>query len=505
MTDPILVARGKADHVLLPRMANRHGLVAGATGTGKTVTLQSLAESLSRIGVPVFAADVKGDLSGVSQAGGGNDRVTARLQELGLSDFPYAGSPVQFWDVYGKQGHPIRTTVSEMGPLLLARLMNLNEVQSGVLQIVFRAADDDGLLLLDLKDLRRMVQWVGENASQLTTEYGNVSPASVGAIQRALLTLEEQGADQLFGEPSLALDDLMQTDGEGRGVINILAANQLMQSPRTYATLLLWLLSELFETLPEVGDADKPKLVFFFDEAHLLFEDMPSALEDKIEQVVRLIRSKGVGIYFVTQNPIDVPDRVLGQLGNRVQHALRSFTPRDEEAIKKSAETFRTNPDLDVATAITELGVGEALVSLLDDRGTPGVTGRALIVPPHSRIGPATAEERDAVIKSSLVAGHYEAASDRESAYEKLTTRATEAATAAKAAARIKEDEKVQAKREKELARSASHSRSSGSRGGRRSDSIGEAMAKSTARSIGSSLGRSIVRGVFGNLFRKKS
>ena len=430
MADPILIAKGKQDIFLLPHMANRHGLVAGATGTGKTVTLQTLAEGFSRIGVPVFAADVKGDLSGVSQAGGGNEKVDARIKQLGLTDHAFAGSPVEFWDVFGEKGHPVRTTVTEMGPLLLARLMNLNETQTGVLTLVFRVADDEGMLLLDLKDLRSLVQWAGENASEFTTEYGNISTASIGAIQRGLLMLEEQGAERLFGEPALNLADLLQTDAEGRGVINILAADKLLQSPRAYATLLLWLLSELFETLPEVGDPDKPKLVFFFDEAHLLFEDMPDALEEKIEQVVRLIRSKGVGIYFVTQNPIDVPDKVLAQLGNRVQHALRAFTPRDQKAIDKSAETFRTNPELDVAEAITELEVGEALVSLLEEKGAPGVVQRAYVVPPRGRLGPVTDAERQAVLARSLIAGHYEKAVDRESAYEMLKVTAEKAAKA---------------------------------------------------------------------------
>jgi DNA helicase HerA-like ATPase len=488
VTAPILIGKGKRDEFLLPHMANRHGLVAGATGTGKTVTLQTLAEGFSRIGVPVFAADVKGDLSGVSQAGGGNERVEARVQQLGLKDFAYGGSPVEFWDVFGEKGHPVRTTVTEMGPLLLARLMNLNETQTGVLTLVFRVADDEGMLLLDLKDLRSIVQWAGENASEFTTEYGNISTASIGAIQRGLLTLEEQGGDRLFGEPALNLQDLLQTDSEGRGVINILAADKLMQSPRAYATLLLWLLSELFETLPEVGDPDKPTLVFFFDEAHLLFEDMPDALQEKIEQVVRLIRSKGVGVYFVTQNPIDVPDKVLAQLGNRVQHALRAFTPRDQKAIDKSAETFRTNPEFDVAQVITELEVGEALVSMLEEKGAPSVVQRVYVVPPRGRLGPVTDAERQAALAGSVIAGHYEQAVDRDSAYEMLKVKAAEAAKAEAAEVKEKEREKV----------------ASRSRGGRRSDSIPEAMAKSTVRSIGSSLGRQIVRGILGGMFGRR-
>jgi DNA helicase HerA-like ATPase len=467
-------------------MANRHGLVAGATGTGKTVSLQVLAEAFSRIGVPVFAADVKGDLSGISQAGGGNAKVEERARQLGLSDFAYEATPVVFWDVFGEKGHPVRATVSEMGPLLLSRLLNLNETQTGVLTIVFRIADDSGMLLLDLKDLRSMAQYVGDNASEFTTEYGNISTASVGAIQRGLLTLEEQGGDRLFGEPALNLEDLIQTGTNGRGVVNVLAADKLFQSPKAYATFLAWLLSELFEQLPEIGDPEKPKLVFFFDEAHLLFEDAPQELEDKIEQVVRLIRSKGVGVYFVTQNPIDVPDKVLAQLGNRVQHALRSFTPRDEKAIQKSAETFRTNPKLDVAAAITELGVGEALVSMLNEKGAPEIVERAFVLPPRSRIGPATDDERRKVIEGSVLYGHYEKAVDRESAHEMLKVRAEAAAKAAEQEAQVK----AEAKATKPA--------------GRGRESLAEAMAKSTARSIGSGLGRQIVRGILGGIFGRK-
>jgi DNA helicase HerA-like ATPase len=462
-------------------MANRHGLIAGATGTGKTVTLQTLSEAFSRLGVPVFAADVKGDMSGMSRPGGQNPKVAERVTQLGLSDHVYEGYPVTFWDVFGEQGHPVRATVSEMGPLLLSRLLNLNDTQTAVLTLVFRVADDNGMLLLDLKDLRSAVQWAGENASDFTTEYGNISTASVGAIQRGLLTLEEQGGERLFGEPALNLFDLIQTDSSGRGVINILAADKLLQSPKLYATLLLWLLSELFEQLPEVGDPDQPKLVFFFDEAHLLFEDMPEALEEKIEQVVRLIRSKGVGVYFVTQNPIDVPDKVLAQLGNRIQHALRAFTPRDQKAIEKSAETFRSNPKLDVAAAITELGVGEALVSLLEEKGSPGIVERALIIPPRSMLGPITPDQRQSLMRQSLVAGAYEKAVDRESAYEMLKVKAEAAA---------KEAEAARIEKAKQPARS----------GGRSRESLPEAMAKSTVRSIGSSLGRQIVRGILGGI-----
>ena len=431
MIQPLPIAKSSRELCLLPALANRHGLISGATGTGKTVTLQTMAEAFSSIGVPVFMADVKGDLAGLSQAGAMNPRLKERIDKLALGNFPFSGSPTAFWDVYGVLGHPVRATVSEMGPLLLARLLNLNETQGGVLMLVFKIADDKGLLLLDLKDLRSMVQHVGDNARQFTTEYGNISSASIGAIQRGLLAIDEQGGDHFFGEPALNIADLMQTDDKGRGVINILAADKLMNAPKAYATLLLWLLSELFEELPEVGDPEKPKLVFFFDEAHLLFNDAPPALLEKIEQVVRLIRSKGVGVYFVTQNPLDVPETVLGQLGNRVQHALRAFTPRDQKAVKTAATTLRSNPDLDVQKAITELSVGEALVSLLDEKGRPSIVERAFVLPPHSRIGPVTMEERTASIKRSLVAGTYEQLVDRESAYEVLRARREQTATAA--------------------------------------------------------------------------
>jgi DNA helicase HerA-like ATPase len=422
MAQPILIAKSGATELqLLPGMANRHGLVAGATGTGKTVTLQTLAEGFSAQGVPVFLADVKGDLAGISQPGGQSAQVAARVRELGLKDYQPTGFPVAFWDVFGEQGHPVRATVSEMGPLLLARLFQLNETQAGVLNLVFKIADEHGLLLLDLKDLRAVLKHVGENAAAFTTEYGNVSAASIGAIQRQLLTLESQGADLFFGEPALNLDDLIQTDPSGRGVVNILCAARLMQAPKVYATALLWMLSELFERLPEAGDLPKPKLVFFFDEAHLLFDDIPDALLTKVEQVVRLVRSKGVGVFFVTQNPRDIPDKVLGQLGNRVQHALRAFTPADQKAVRAAAETFRPNPRLKTAEVLTELGVGEALVSLLDENGQPTVVERAFIVPPRAQLGPITPEQRKQIVASSLVAGVYEQAVDRESAYERLT------------------------------------------------------------------------------------
>ncbi len=423
MSDPILIARGDIDLYLLPQMANRHGLIAGATGTGKTISLQVLAEGLSRTGVSVFMADVKGDLSGVSQPGQENPKVRERIDLLKLTNFSFQGYPVLYWDVFGEQGHPIRATVSEMGPLLLARLFDLNDTQSAVLSLVFKIADDNGLLLLDIKDLRAMLQYVGNNAAQFQTGYGNISAASIGAVQRSLLTLDQQGGGKFFGEPALNLDDMIRTDANGRGFINILAADKLMLTPKTYATFLLWLLSELFERLPEVGDVEKPKLAFFFDEAHLLFNDAPEALLEKIEQVVRLIRSKGVGVYFISQNPLDIPEMVLGQLSNRVQHALRAFTPLDQKAVKSAAQTFRTNPKLDVATAITELKVGEALVSMLDEKGMPGIVQRAFMLPPTSLIGPVAPDIRQQLIHSSPVYGRYEQTVDRESAYEKLMGR----------------------------------------------------------------------------------
>src|SRR5246127_2402642 len=431
MAEPILVAQSKEQIFLLPKMANRHGLIAGATGTGKTVTLQTLAENFSARGVPVFMADVKGDLAGLSQAGGNNPKIVARAKELGIADFKGEACPVVFWDVFGENGHPVRATVSEMGPLLLGRLLDLNDTQEGVLNMVFKIADESGLLLLDLKDLRSMLQYVANNADQFKTQYGNVSAASARAIQRSLLALESQGADKFFGEPALNLDDLIQTQS-GKGVINILAADKLMQkSPKVYATFLLWMLSELFENLPEIGDPEKPKLVFFFDEAHLLFTDIEPAVEQKIEQMVRLIRSKGVGVYFVSQNPLDIPEVVLGQLGNRVQHALRAFTPRDQKAVKAAAETFRQNPKLKIDTVLTQLAVGEALVSMLDENGSPEIVERAKIVPPRSQIGAITADQRQEIISSSVLAGHYEKAVDRESAFEKLQARACQKVEAA--------------------------------------------------------------------------
>ncbi len=426
MVEPFVLAQGPNPIFFNARMGNRHGLIAGATGTGKTVTLQALAENFSALGVPVFMADIKGDLSGIAKAGSATPKVAERLQKLGTRDHAFAGFPVTFWDIFGKSGHPIRATISEMGPLLLSRVLNLNDTQEGVLSLLFKIADDHGLLLLDLEDLREMLKFLGENSATFQVEYGNISSASIGAIQRALTQLDQQGGSKFFGEPALNLDDFLQTGPDGKGVINILAADQLMQSPRTYATALLWMLSELFERLPEVGDLDKPKLVFFFDEAHLLFSDLPKEIEDKIEQVVRLIRSKGVGVFFITQNPIDIPERILGQLGNRVQHALRAFSPRDQKAVQSAAETFRQNPKLDVEETITQLAVGEALISLLDETGTPAVVERALLVPPRSQLGPISAAEREAIIKQSVIYGTYETTVDRESAAEKLQARAAE-------------------------------------------------------------------------------
>lgn len=478
--ESLLFAKGKSDISILPKMANRHGLIAGATGTGKTVTLRVLAEQFSKIGVPIFMADVKGDLSGLPFSGGENPKIIERVKNLKLTDFTFAGYPVTFWDVFGEQGHPVRTTISEMGPLLLGRILNLNEVQSSVLSLVFKIADDNGLLLLDLKDLRAMVQFVGDQADQFKTQYGNISSASIGAIQRSLLTLGEQGGDKFFGEPALNLQDLMQTDALGRGMINILVADKLMQSPRLYATFLLWMLSELFEQLPEVGDPEKPNLIFFFDEAHLLFTDVPKALEEKIEQVVRLIRSKGVGVYFVTQIPLDLPETVLGQLGHRVQHALRAFTPRDQKTVKAAAQTFRANPKLNVEKVITELAVGEALVSVLDDKGAPTAVDRAMVCPPRSRLTPLAPEERRQIIQGSVLYGHYEKAIDRESAYEKLKART--------------ESSPSELQQKPSVPWRGAEPKPEATR-------LLEAMAKSAAHAVGSQIGRQIIRGVLGSLF----
>src|SRR5438067_8855906 len=501
MSEPIVIAKaGKGSVELLPQMANRHGLIAGATGTGKTVTLQTMAENFSARGVPVFMADVKGDLAGMSQPGGHNPKIVERAKELGLSDFKGESCPVVFWDVVGENGHPVRATVSEMGPLLLARLLNLNDTQEGVLNLVFKIADESGLLLLDLKDLRAMLQYVADNADAFRMQYGNVSAASVGAIQRNLLALESQGADKFFGEPALDLDDLIQTQG-GKGVINILAADKLMQkSPKVYATFLLWMLSELFENLPEIGDPEKPKLVFFFDEAHLLFTDIEKAVQEKLEQMVRLIRSKGVGTYFVSQNPLDIPDVVLGQLGNRVQHALRAFTPRDQKAVSAAAQTFRQNPKLDVEKVLMELAVGEALVSMLDENGTPEVVERAKIVPPRSQVGAITPEQRKQIISASVLAGHYEKAVDRESAFEKLQERAGQKVEAAGAPAAAPGASVPEGAKTSFFDTVVSVFQPKiGPRGGVQ-DSVATSMAKSAMRAASSQMGRQVVRGILGGI-----
>lgn len=510
----IFVGGGGPDYaqaqILRPDYANRHGLIAGATGTGKTVTLQILAESFSALGVPVVLSDVKGDLSGLGQAGSESfklhDAFTARAETINFTDYAYRAFPVTFWDLFGEQGHPVRTTVAEMGPLLLARLLELTDAQEGVLNIAFRVADEEGWPILDLKDLQALLVWVGENRKTLSLRYGNVSTASVGAIQRRLLVLETEGGGAFFGEPALELEDLFLTDAAGAGRINILAADKLMQSPRLYATFLLWLLSELFETLPEVGDPDKPRLVFFFDEAHLLFEDAPKALVDKVEQVARLIRSKGVGVYFITQNPADVPEDILGQLGNRVQHALRAFTAKDRRALQQAAQNYRDNPDFDIEDAIREVGVGEAVTSFLERKGIPGIAQRTLIRPPSSQLGPITPATRAALIGMSPLAGKYDTIQDRESAFEILRDRAEKAAREAEKA-EAKEDEAAPAEREYRAGRrysgpNVSRSTSRPRRRSSRSDSIGTAFAKSFARQMGTQSGRAVVRGILGGLFR---
>ncbi len=516
MSTPIIIAKKttntQQDVVLHSKFANRHGLIAGATGTGKTVTLKVLAESFSRLGVPVFLADAKGDVSSLAQAGASNPKFDERIKSLGIDSIPFAASPVVFWDLFAEQGHPIRTTITEIGPLLLARMLNLNDTQEGVLSAVFRIADDQGMLLIDFKDLKAMIGYVSEHAAEFKAEYGNLSPASLGAIQRNLLALADQGGDQFFGEPSLNILDFIQTDSNGRGYINILAADKLMNTPKLYATFLLWMLSELFEQLPEVGDMDKPKLVFFFDEAHLLFDNASAALQEKIEQVVRLIRSKGVGIYFVTQNPLDLPESVLGQLGNRVQHALRAFTPKDQKAVKTAADTFRANPEFKVEQAITELAVGEALISCLDEQGTPQIVERAWVMPPYSSFSPISPEQRQALISQSIVAGIYEKSLDRESAFELLQNKvverqqqavqieqekqqAKEAETLAKQQAR--EQERIEKEQQKEAEREAKQ------REKLIQDTVGT-FAKSAARSLGGSTGQKIVRGLLGSLFGRK-
>ncbi|MFH7060033.1 helicase HerA-like domain-containing protein [Acinetobacter johnsonii] len=527
MSTPIIIAKKttntQQDVVLHSKFANRHGLIAGATGTGKTVTLKVLAESFSKLGVPVFLADAKGDVSSLAQAGASNPKFDERIKSLGIDSIPFAASPVMFWDLFAEQGHPIRTTITEIGPLLLARMLNLNDTQEGVLSAVFRIADDQGMLLIDFKDLKAMIGYVSEHAAEFKAEYGNLSPASLGAIQRNLLALADQGGDQFFGEPSLNILDFIQTDSNGHGYINILAADKLMNTPKLYATFLLWMLSELFEQLPEVGDMDKPKLVFFFDEAHLLFDNASAALQEKIEQVVRLIRSKGVGIYFVTQNPLDLPESVLGQLGNRVQHALRAFTPKDQKAVKTAADTFRANPEFKVEQAITELAVGEALISCLDEQGTPQVVERAWVMPPYSSFSPISPEQRQALISQSIVAGIYEKRLDRESAFELLQNKVVERQQQAVqieqekqqakeqellAKQQAKEAEKLAKQQAREQERIAKEQQKEAEREAKQrekliQDTVGT-FAKSAARSLGGSTGQKIVRGLLGSLFGRK-
>ena len=527
MSTPIIIAKKttntQQDVVLHSKFANRHGLIAGATGTGKTVTLKVLAESFSRLGVPVFLADAKGDVSSLAQAGASNPKFDERIKSLGIDSIPFAASPVMFWDLFAEQGHPIRTTITEIGPLLLARMLNLNDTQEGVLSAVFRIADDQGMLLIDFKDLKAMIGYVSEHAAEFKAEYGNLSPASLGAIQRNLLALADQGGDQFFGEPSLNILDFIQTDSNGHGYINILAADKLMNTPKLYATFLLWMLSELFEQLPEVGDMDKPKLVFFFDEAHLLFDNASAALQEKIEQVVRLIRSKGVGIYFVTQNPLDLPESVLGQLGNRVQHALRAFTPKDQKAVKTAADTFRANPEFKVEQAITELAVGEALISCLDEQGTPQVVERAWVMPPYSSFSPISPEQRQALISQSIVAGIYEKRLDRESAFELLQNKVVERQQQAVqierekqqakeqealAKQKAKEAETLAKQQAREQARISKEQQKEAEREAKQrekliQDTVGT-FAKSAARSLGGSTGQKIVRGLLGSLFGRK-
>lgn len=516
MGTPIVIAKKTTDTtqdiVLHSQLANRHGLIAGATGTGKTVTLKVLAESFSRIGVPVFLADAKGDVSSLAKAGESSPKFDERIKSLNIESIPFAASPVVFWDLFGEQGHPIRTTISEIGPLLLAQMLNLNDTQEGVLSAVFRIADDQGLLLIDFKDLKAMLSYVSEHGAEFKAEYGNLSPASLGAIQRNLLALADQGGDQFFGEPALDLMDFLQTDSQGRGNINLLAADKLMNTPKLYATFLLWMLSELFEQLPEVGDLDKPKLVFFFDEAHLLFDNASPALQDKIEQVVRLIRSKGVGIYFVTQNPLDLPKSVLGQLGNRVQHALRAFTPKDQKAVKTAADTFRANPEFKVDQVITELAVGEALISCLDEKGIPQIVERGWVMPPYSSFSPISLDERKALMTQSIVAGIYEQSVDRDSAHEMLQNKVAERQQQAQAAEIAKQQSKEQealAKQQlKEQERLAREQQKEAERAAKQREKLTQdvvgTFAKSAARSLGGSTGQKIVRGLLGSLFGRK-
>lgn len=516
MGTPIIIAKKTSDTtqdiVLHSQLANRHGLIAGATGTGKTVTLKVLAESFSRIGVPVFLADAKGDVSSLAKPGESNPKFDERIKSLNIDSIPFEASPVVSWDLFGEQGHPIRTTISEIGPLLLARILNLNDTQEGVLSAVFRIADDQGLLLIDLKDLKAMLSYVSEHAADFKAEYGNLSPASLGAIQRNLLALADQGGDKFFGEPALDLIDFLQTDSQGRGNINLLAADKLMNTPKLYATFLLWMLSELFEQLPEVGDLDKPKLVFFFDEAHLLFDSASPALLEKIEQVVRLIRSKGVGIYFVTQNPLDLPENVLGQLGNRLQHALRAFTPKDQKAVKTGADTFRANPEFKVQEAITELAVGEALISCLDEKGTPQMVERGWIMSPHSSFSPIKPEERKVLMQQSIVAGIYEQEVDRDSAHEMLQQKVLERQQQAQAAElakqQAKEQEALAKQQAKEQERLAREQQKEAERAAKQREKLTQdivgTFAKSAARSLGGSTGQKIVRGLLGSLFGHK-
>ena len=516
MSTPIIIAKKTTDTtqdiVLHSQFANRHGLIAGATGTGKTVTLKVLAESFSRLGVPVFLADAKGDVSSLAKAGASSPKFDERIKSLHLDSIAFAASPVIFWDLFGQQGHPIRTTISEIGPLLLAQMLNLNDTQEGVLSAVFRVADDQGLLLIDFKDLKAMLTYVSENASDLKAEYGNLSPASLGAIQRNLLALADQGGEQFFGEPSLNILDFIQTDTNGHGYINILAADKLMNTPKLYATFLLWMMSELFEQLPEVGDMDKPKLVFFFDEAHLLFDNSSPALQQKIEQVVRLIRSKGVGIYFITQNPLDLPESVLGQLGNRVQHALRAFTPKDQKAVKTAADTFRANPEFKVDQAITELAVGEALISCLDEQGTPQIVERGWVMPPYSSFTPITPQERQVLIAQSIVAGVYDKAVDRDSAYERLQQKVLQQSQQKQvdelAKQQSKEQDALAKQQAKEQERFAKEQQKAAEKAQRDREKLTQdivgTFAKSAARSLGGSTGQKIVRGLLGSLFGKK-
>ncbi len=512
MATPMIIAKKSTDLatdiVLHSQFANRHGLIAGATGTGKTVTLKVLAEGFSQMGVPVFLADAKGDVSSIAKAGTSNPKFDARIQSLGIEAINFEGAPVTFWDLFGEHGHPIRTTISEIGPLLLAQMLNLNDTQQGVLAAVFRIADDQGLLLIDFKDLKAMLSYVSENASALKADYGNLSPASLGAIQRNLLALGDQGAENFFGEPSLDIMDFMQTDADGRGYINLLAADKLMNTPKLYATFLLWMLSELFEKLPEVGDLDQPKLVFFFDEAHLLFNNASPTLQEKIQQVVRLIRSKGVGIYFISQSPLDIPENVLGQLGNRIQHALRAFTPKDQKAVKTAAETFRANPEFKAEAVITALAVGEALISCLDEQGTPQIVERGMIMPPRSAFTPIPSDERQKLMQQSLVAGVYEQAVDRDSAYEMLQRKVNESAqqqlleNEAKqqevlAKQHAKEQERFEREQQKEAERQAKDR-------SKLTEDIVSTFAKSAARSLGGSSGQKLIRGLLGSLFGKR-